>query len=54
MEHQKTLEIGVGMVRVALELAKASVEVLGIDNSPHMLKEAEKKLERDGDRAETG
>ncbi len=47
LEHQKALEIGVGTARVALELAKAGVEVLGIDNSPHMLKEAEKKLERE-------
>ena len=47
IRYGSALEIGVGTARVALELAKADVEVWGIDNSPYMLKEAKKKLERE-------
>lgn len=43
------LEIGVGTARVALELARAGVEVWGIDNSLQMLKEAEKKLQKESE-----
>lgn len=45
--YGSALEIGVGTARVALELAKAGVEVWGIDNSPHMLVEAKRKLEKE-------
>jgi ubiquinone/menaquinone biosynthesis C-methylase UbiE len=41
------LEIGVGTARVALELAKAGVEVWGIDSSCDMLGEAKRKLEKE-------
>ncbi len=47
LQRGSALEIGVGTARVALELARAGVEVWGIDNSPEMLKEAEKKLQRE-------
>ncbi|MDH5448425.1 MAG: class I SAM-dependent methyltransferase [Candidatus Bathyarchaeota archaeon] len=47
LQHGSALEIGIGTARVALELAKAGVEVWGIDNSPHMLNEAKKKLEKE-------
>lgn len=41
------LEIGVGTARVAIELAKAGVEVWGLDNSSYMLEEAKKKLRKE-------
>ena len=44
LQYGSALEIGVGTARVALELAKASVKVWGIDNSRQMLAEAQKKL----------
>jgi SAM-dependent methyltransferase len=44
LQHKSALEIGVGTARVALELAKAGIQVWGIDNSPNMLREAQKKL----------
>jgi SAM-dependent methyltransferase len=44
VEAGQALEIGVGTGRVALELAKASVEVWGIDNSPAMLEIAKTKI----------
>ena len=46
LQHKSALEIGVGTARVALELAKAGVQVWGIDNSPSMLREAQKKLQK--------
>ena len=46
LQRESALEIGVGTARVALELAKAGVRVWGIDNSPSMLREAEKKLQK--------
>jgi len=46
LHHESALEIGVGTARVALELAKAGVQVWGIDNSPNMLREAEGKLQK--------
>ena len=47
------LEIGVGTARVALELARAGVEVWGIDNSPQMLKEAKKKLQKESENVQS-
>ena len=47
------LEMGVGTARVALELARAGVEVWGIDNSPNMLKEAKKKIKKESDVVQT-
>ncbi|MGC1120591.1 MAG: class I SAM-dependent methyltransferase [Candidatus Methanofastidiosia archaeon] len=44
VEAGQALEIGVGTGRVALELAKAGVEVWGIDNSPAMLGIASTKI----------
>jgi len=41
---RKALELGVGTGRVAIELAKASVTVWGIDNSRYMLNVARQKL----------
>lgn len=41
---RKVLELGVGTGRVAIELAKANVTVLGIDNSEFMLDVARQKL----------
>jgi SAM-dependent methyltransferase len=41
------LELGVGTARLAIQLARAGVEVWGIDNSPHMLKAAEANLARE-------
>jgi SAM-dependent methyltransferase len=45
VEAGHALEIGVGTGRVALELARAGVEVWGIDNSPAMLEVAKTKIE---------
>jgi ubiquinone/menaquinone biosynthesis C-methylase UbiE len=45
----KALELGVGTGRVAIELAKASVIVWGIDNSKYMLKVARQKLKKEKD-----
>lgn len=42
--YGKALEIGVGTARVALELAKAHIEVWGIDTSPSMLQIAKAKI----------
>jgi SAM-dependent methyltransferase len=42
--YKKALEIGVGTGRVALELAKAGVDVWGIDSSPSMLQVAQSKI----------
>ena len=47
LQYESALEIGVGTARVALELAKAGVEVWGIDNSLYMLEEAKKKLRKE-------
>lgn len=41
---KKALELGVGTGRVAIELARAGIFVLGIDNSKYMLKVARQKL----------
>lgn len=43
----KALELGVGTGRVAIELAKAGVNVWGIDNSKYMLKVAREKLRKE-------
>jgi len=40
----KALELGVGTARLAIQLARAAVEVWGIDNSPQMLRAAKAKL----------
>ena len=40
----KALELGVGTGRVAIELAKAGITVVGIDNSVYMLRVAREKL----------
>jgi len=44
---RKALEIGVGTGRVAIELAKAKVNVWGIDNSKYMLNVARQKLKKE-------
>lgn len=44
---RKALELGVGTGRVAIELAKAGVTVLGIDNSGYMLNVARSKLKKE-------
>jgi SAM-dependent methyltransferase len=38
------LELGVGTARLAIQLARAGIEIWGIDNSPHMLRAAEANL----------
>jgi len=43
----KALELGVGTARLAVQLARAGVEVWGIDNSPHMLRAARAKLAKE-------
>jgi len=43
----KALELGVGTARLAVQLARAGVEVWGIDNSPHMLSAAKAKLTKE-------
>ncbi len=43
----KSLELGVGTARLAIQLARAGVETWGIDNSPHMLRAAEANLARE-------
>jgi SAM-dependent methyltransferase len=42
-----TLELGVGTARLAIQLARAGVEVWGIDSSRHMLKAAEANLAKE-------
>jgi len=44
---RRVLELGVGTGRVAIELARSGISVLGIDNSKYMLAVAERKLERE-------
>ena len=44
---RKALELGVGTGRVAIELAKAGVSILGLDNSKYMLAVARQKLKRE-------
>lgn len=44
IEYGSALEVGVGTGRVALELAKAGIEVWGIDNCEEMLDIARKKV----------
>lgn len=44
---RKVLELGVGTARVAIELAKANVTVLGVDNSKYMLNVARQKLKKE-------
>ena len=44
---RKALELGVGTGRVAIELAKAKVEVWGIDSSAYMLNVARQKLRKE-------
>ena len=43
------LELGVGTGRVAIEFARLGIEVHGIDSSPSMLAEAERKLASETD-----
>ncbi len=43
------LELGVGSGRVAIPLAKAGYDVIGIDNSPSMLAEAQRTLDALGE-----
>ena len=43
----KALELGVGTARLAIQLARAGVEIWGIDNSRHMLNAAMTKLSRE-------
>jgi hypothetical protein len=40
----KALELGVGTARLAIQLAREGVETWGIDNSPHMLRAAERSI----------
>lgn len=48
MKHgRKALELGVGTGRVAIELAKVKVALLGIDNSRYMLDVARQKLRKE-------
>ncbi len=44
---KKALELGVGTGRVAIELAKAKITVLGIDNSRFMLDVAKEKVKKE-------
>ena len=44
---EKALELGVGTARLAIQLARSGVETWGIDNSPHMLRAAERNLARE-------
>ncbi len=43
----KALELGVGTARLAIRLARASVETWGIDTSRHMLNAAEKNIAKE-------
>lgn len=43
----KALELGVGTARLAIQLAREGIETWGIDNSPHMLKAANKNVENE-------
>jgi len=43
----KALELGVGTARLAIQLARAGVDIWGIDNSTHMLKAAKAKLAKE-------
>jgi len=40
----KALELGVGTARLAIQLAREGVDTWGIDNSPHMLRAAERNV----------
>ena len=40
----KALELGVGTARLAIQLAREGVETWGIDNSPHMLRAADRNV----------
>jgi trans-aconitate methyltransferase len=40
----KALELGVGTARLAIQLAREGIETWGIDNSPHMLRAAERNV----------
>lgn len=44
IKYGSALEIGIGTARVALELARANVDVWGIDNSEEMLEIARQKI----------
>ena len=47
-EHgNRTLELGVGTARLAIELAREGIEVWGIDNSEHMLRAARRRIEEE-------
>jgi len=41
---KKALELGVGTARLTIQLARAGIDVWGIDNSIHMLKAAKEKI----------
>jgi SAM-dependent methyltransferase len=43
----RVLEIGVGTARLAIQLARAEIEIWGIDNSIYMLKAATANLEKE-------
>jgi len=47
LSRGKVLELGVGTARLALELARCGVKVVGIDNSPDMLRVARRKLTKE-------
>jgi len=47
-EHgSKSLELGVGTARLAIQLARSGVETWGMDNSPHMLRAAMANLAKE-------
>jgi len=43
----KALELGVGTARVAIQLAKAGITIVGVDSSIHMLRVAREKLTKE-------
>ncbi len=43
----KVLELGVGTARLTIQLAREGFETWGIDNSPHMLRAAERNLSKE-------
>ena len=47
LSRGRVLELGVGTARLALELARSGITVVGIDNSRDMLRVAKRKLARE-------
>ena len=47
LSRGKVLELGVGTARLGLELARCGIAVVGIDNSPDMLRVARRKLAKE-------